>query len=404
VVSSTRTKKAPVELPEYAQKGTETQWYKGWTLTEAEREVFRQRSRASQLARINADKGGNSDPLQSLYLPRLDPSDLMPQLERNGLTALSLFSGGGGLDLGFDRAGYGHIASFDILPFAGATLLRNRPHWNVHSGENGDVVRVQWETFRGTVDVVHGGPPCQPFSTAGRQNGADDVRDMFPHFVKVVLAVKPRAFVAENVTGLAGKKFAEYLRKTFLDPLGAEYNIKSFRLDASMFGVPQKRSRLFFVGFRDRISASKFREPDPTHHGLTASAPTLFQNANRTMGVREALGLPDLGFDELAPTLRSALTGPRHTTSILSSTAALKVWTKLQIWPNGVAKSREAAQAFPAKDGHYRMSVSDCAVIQGFPPDWHFEGATYQALGLLGNSVAPPMGYSVAVSVAATLR
>lgn len=122
------------------------------------------------------------------------------------------------------------------------------------------------------------------------------------------------------------------------------------------------------------------------------------------MGVREALGLPAIGYDELAPTIRSALTGPRHTTSILSSTAALKVWTKLAIWPNGVARSREAAQAFPAKDGHYRMSVEDCAVIQGFPTDWQFEGATYQALGLIGNSVAPPMGYNVALAVAAALK
>jgi DNA (cytosine-5)-methyltransferase 1 len=72
----------------------------------------------------------------------------------------------------------------------------------VFGGEEGDVSRVDWIKYRGFVDVVHGGPPCQPFSSAGRQNGHNDERNLFPEFVRAVRAIKPQAFVAENVRAL----------------------------------------------------------------------------------------------------------------------------------------------------------------------------------------------------------
>lgn len=122
------------------------------------------------------------------------------------------------------------------------------------------------------------------------------------------------------------------------------------------------------------------------------------------MGVREALGLPDIGFDTLAPTLRSGLTGPRHITSILNSVSALKVWNQLQIWPNGVARSRELASAYVAKNNHFRLSVADCMLIQGFPVNWPFGPPVYVALGLIGNAVAPPMAYHLALEVSVALR
>ena len=71
------------------------------------------------------------------------------------------------------------------------------------------------------------------------------------------------------------------------------------------------------------------------------------------MGVRQALGLPNIGYDALSPTIRSGLTGPRHTTSILSSSSAKKQWEQLEIWPNGVAKNRLNAHKFVAKNRHF---------------------------------------------------
>ncbi len=129
----------------------------------------------------------------------------------------------------------------------------------------------------------------------------------------------------------------------------------------------------------------------------------VLSNLPFTMGARSALGLSDIGVDALAPTLRSGLTGPRHTTSVVNSATAAKQWAQLAIWPNGVAPTREAASAFVAKDNHFRLSILDCMILQGFPADWPIEPPVYKALGLIGNSVAPPMGYAVAAAIAAAL-
>ncbi|MDY6807019.1 MAG: DNA cytosine methyltransferase, partial [Cyanobacteriota bacterium] len=158
---------------------------------------------------------------------------------------------------------------------------------------------------------------------------------------------------------------------------------------------------------------AKYRPPLPTHywHHLPTDKSNkpvqlnLFDDLNspeklqRCMGVREALGLADIGFDALSPTIRSALTGPRHTTSILSSVSAQKAWEKLLLWPNGVAENREKARLFVAKNGHFRLSVADCGILQGFPEEWQISGAVYMALGQIGNAVPPPMAYRVAESI-----
>ena len=92
----------------------------------------------------------------------------MPRRRRHGLRALSLFSGGGGLDLGFERAGFDHVASFDVLEICGATLRRSRPDWRVFRGSAGDVNRVDWSRFAGAADVVHGGPPVPAVLDRGK--------------------------------------------------------------------------------------------------------------------------------------------------------------------------------------------------------------------------------------------
>ena len=116
------------------------------------------------------------------------------------------------------------------------------------------------------------------------------------------------------------------------------------------------------------------------------------------------MGLLNTGFDNLAPTIRSAFTGKRNTTSILNSTAGQKVWGDMEIWPNGVQADRKRASAFPAKNGHFRLSVQDVGLIQGFPESWEFAGAVYQVLGQIGNSVSPPVAYQVALSIVNVLK
>ena len=223
--------------------------HQGWDITEEQREVYRQRSKQSSLAKAKALRGEGPSPIHPINKPKLNTENLMPQLPSNGFSTLSLFSGGGGLDLGFDRAGFTHVASYDKLAEAGVTLRQARPHWQVFAGEQGDVTKVDWREYRGLVDVIQGGPPCQPFSVAGRQKGNSDSRDMFPEFVRAVLEIEPVAFVAENVTALVGKKFSHYVREYIERPLQQQYYLTRFVLEASSFGVPQVRK----AGFLCRI-------------------------------------------------------------------------------------------------------------------------------------------------------
>ncbi|MDD9960558.1 MAG: DNA cytosine methyltransferase [Gammaproteobacteria bacterium] len=324
----------------------------------------------------------------------------MPERESRGLAALSLFSGGGGLDYGFERAGFAHVASFDVLDVCGETLRANRPSWTVFSGSSGDVSTTEFAGFAGSVDVVHGGPPCQPFSVAGKQSGGCDRRDMWPSFIRAIRTIRPAAFVAENVPGLLGRRFDNYVEETIVGPLSQHYNITSFRLSASAFGVPQERRRVFFVGFKSAAAALRYTVPAATH----GDQGELFSVRSRTLGARAALGLDGTGFDCFAPTLRSGFTGPRKTTSILNSKASQRVWEQLRIWPNGVQDSREAAIRFPPENGHFRLAVQDCGLLQGFPEDWRFAGAVYQVIGQIGNSVCPPVAYAVANSIADAIR
>ena len=354
-----------------------------WDLTDERRAQYAQSSRQSQLARREAEVRAAREPeipLTIKYQPSLD----MPKREPNGIRALSLFSGGGGLDLGFDNAGFNHVASYDVLEFAGETLKTNRPDWDVYSGHAGDVTKIDWEAYRNQIDVLHGGPPCQPFSIAGRRKGNGDQRDMFPDFLKAVKQIEPEIFVAENVLGFLSKNFEGYRNELFSE-VRKTYKLTTFILSAKDFGVPQDRRRAIIVGAKRAIGHSF----DP---GLIVTSPAI-------RGVTDALGLPPRAKDTPAPTLRCTLTGPRQTTSIANSTASVKKWTSLGIWPHGVSPNRSIAASFPTKNQTYRLCVEECQTLQGFPLDWVFSGAVYQRLGLIGNSVCPPVAYALAASI-----
>jgi DNA (cytosine-5)-methyltransferase 1 len=380
-----------------------------YIISEEKRAEYRRISLESRLAKSGAEQGLHTA-LHCVNSPRLNPDDFMLPLEKNDLKTLSLFSGGGGLDLGFDKAGYKHIASYELIPICKDTLLKNRPDWLVFGGaKEGDVTKIDWREYAGKIDIIHGGPPCQPFSIAGEQKGKDDDRNMWGEFTRAVNTIKPRAFVAENVLGLLNPKFDDFVKTYILEPL-KDYHIVKFEMNAADFGIPQIRKRVFFVGFRDKKALKKFIIPRATHvhshfenskNKKTVSIHEKYQS--KTMGVREALGLDDIGFDNLAPTIRSGFTGKRNTTSVLNSSAGQKSWGDIQIWASGVQSDRERASRFPAQNGHFRLAVQDIALIQGFPESWKFSGAAYQILGQIGNSVSPPVAYQVAKNVAIAL-
>lgn len=196
------------------------------------------------------------------------------------MKSVELFAGGGGLALGAHLSGYESIMALEweknscsTLRLNASTLFSN-DRSRVHEG---DIRVFDSSLIPGGFDVLLGGPPCQPFSIAGHKLGFDDSRDLFPEYIRILEATRPRAFLIENVKGLTAKRFEDYLnfihlQLTYVDCLpkkggswgehyrrllglsqknsNAVYKVQSKLLNAVDFGVPQYRERLFIIGFR----------------------------------------------------------------------------------------------------------------------------------------------------------
>ena len=180
------------------------------------------------------------------------------------MKAIDLFAGAGGLSLGLKNAGWDVVAAIEFDKYAAATHQHNLPGTKTLRT---DVRDVDWAKFKG-IDLVAGGPPCQPFSVSGKQLGEQDLRDMVPEFVRIVSIVRPQAFLMENVKGLASAKFADYLSDAIARFSKLGYTVNHTVLSAADFGVPQFRERLFVVGMLD----GPFKFPKRTH-GPSAKKP-----------------------------------------------------------------------------------------------------------------------------------
>ena len=181
------------------------------------------------------------------------------------MRSLDLFSGAGGLTRGLHDAGWDTVAAVEIDPHANETYAANFPGVEL---VRSDIRSVDFRRWRGTVDLVVGGPPCQPFSVAGRQRSHEDPRDCVPDFIRAVRGVQPVAFMMENVPGLASPRHRTYLLAIVNELRNADFHVTVGVLDAARFGVPQFRRRLFVVGTRDQ----RFLFPEPAY-GYNAPLP-----------------------------------------------------------------------------------------------------------------------------------
>jgi DNA (cytosine-5)-methyltransferase 1 len=207
------------------------------------------------------------------------------------MRSVELFSGCGGLALGLSRAGFQHELMVEWDFDAVETVLYNKRrgirhvrHWPI---EQTDVREICWADFAG-IDLIAGGPPCQPFAINGKHLGHKDRRDMWPEAIRAVREAKPRAFLFENVRGLARPAFADYLRWIVLslshpDRIrreGEDYSSHLARLEAAKhphylvtvlqvnaadYGAPQKRHRVIIVGLRYDLTDHAPELPSPTH-------------------------------------------------------------------------------------------------------------------------------------------
>lgn len=184
-------------------------------------------------------------------------------------TSIELFAGGGGLALGMEKAGFHHVMLNEFDHAACQTLKTNRPEWNVVEG---DVHNVDFTPYRGKVDFISGGFPCQAFSYAGEKRGFEDARGtLFFELARAVKEIQPKVFMGENVRGLFTHENGQTLQviKDVIADLG--YTLIEPRvLKAIMYQVPQKRERLILIAIRNDIADKvTFHWPAPYHKILT---------------------------------------------------------------------------------------------------------------------------------------
>ncbi len=169
---------------------------------------------------------------------------------KQSLNFISLFTGAGGLDIGFKEAGFCGLFASDIMPQAKDSYLLNYPNDTFVLEDIRKLSLVDIKAHIGTkkVDVIIGGPPCQGFSNMGNKNSADPRNLLFESYVKIVDALRPRCFVFENVKGLCTMFEGRYFKQVVSSFLEIGYNIHYALIDTSNYGVPQKRERIFIVG------------------------------------------------------------------------------------------------------------------------------------------------------------
>lgn len=335
-------------------------------------------------------------------------------------TVVSLYSGAGGLDVGFIAAGFEVVWANDSDPWAAKTYAANIGDHMVC----GDVLSTPLPDHQ--PDVLVGGPPCQGFSVIGRMRVDDPRSQHIFHFMDAVERLQPRAFVMENVKALYENPRWQPLRdelKRRAEALG--YATDLFCLNAADFGVPQARERMFFVGHAGEQAPA---EPPTTTEGSPVT-------------VRQALGaLPAFGEPgnstrtgaRVIPSRDPIMRPTAHTGSLLfnGSGRPLHLDRPAKTLPASmggnatpIIDQEELDHGSPAWVVEYhqhllnggrplkaaptrlrRITVEEAAALQSFPPDHRFLGPRVAQYRQIGNAVPPRLAEAVAGSVLAALR
>jgi DNA (cytosine-5)-methyltransferase 1 len=386
------------------------------------------------------------------------------------MKSIELFVGAGGLALGTASAGFKHVGVFEWDKYACDTIRENAANklepvvaWPLFQG---DVRGVDFRCFEDRIDLVSGGPPCQPFSLGGKHRGRLDDRDMFPQAVRAVREIRPKAFIIENVRGLTRPVFYnyfQYIRLQFEFPeielrdneewqdhlsrlekhktrgkiRGLRYNVVSEVLNAADYGVPQRRERVFIVGFRDDLGIDwSFPEATHSREALRRSQSRGGDYWNRHC--ISARKLPAWARSALLGTAvnqttieavdckswvttRDAITGLPRPAKYPASEVANH---RLQLGSRAYAGHTGSPLDLPAKtlkagdhgvpggenmlildDGSVRyFTVRESARLQTFPDDFVFHGTWTETMRQLGNAVPVRLAAAVVGSVSESLR
>lgn len=336
---------------------------------------------------------------------------------------VSLYSGCGGLDIGFRWAGFRPVWANDIDPTALETYRSVLPG---HPAVAGDIGNLPDRPGRGDADIVVGGPPCQGFSVAGRMDPHDPRSRHVSTFLDVVEDVKPRAFVMENVKALAvNRRWAGLLEQLIAratDLMGARPSL--LVLNASEHGVPQARERMFLIGIRGDQGSPVDPDADtaanlPTLRAALECLPAYGAPGNDTICPAKitiakapvlrrspwagmlfnGAGRP-MDLDRPAPTLPASMGGNKtpivDQQQLESGAEPWVVEYHAHLWEGG-----SPYQHVP--DRLRRITVEEAAAIQTFPRGMRWAGPQSARFRQIGNAVPPELAYRVALAVRKSL-
>lgn len=382
------------------------------------------------------------------------------------LRSIELFTGAGGLALGLERAGWHHEALVERDQHACSTIRLNESRGHPLAKEwrllARDVREMRYETLSNRIDMVAGGPPCQPFSLGGKHQAYLDTRDMFPEAVRAVRELRPKCFVFENVKGLLRPGFSDYFQYVLLQlthPLlerrpdeaweshlsrlerrhtGGTADELSYRvvhrlLDAVAYGVPQHRHRVFIVGFRADLNR-EWSFPEPTHspdrllweqwvtgsyweeHGIVRNdRPAIPSHLRvRVERLTKEYGLfPPLG--QRCRTVRDAFAGLPDPATGHHPVPNHEFRDGARPYPGHTGSSLdEPSKTLKAgdhgvpggenmimlPDGRCRYyTVRESARLQTFPDDYLFSGSWTEAMRQIGNAVPVNLAAAVGASI-----
>ncbi len=330
-------------------------------------------------------------------------------LNKQSPKVVSLFTGGGGLDLGLEAAGFETVFATDIDEHSCISLRKNKeickkksiPLFQHSIIKQTDITKLKTEDIlescglkKGELSLLAGGPPCQAFSVFGKRQGTKDPRGLLPYeYLRLLIELEPRAFIFENVYGLLtinnGETFSELCKKLETPIKGLKYKLSIFRLNAADYGVPQFRDRIFVIGCRfgkkiEEIPAICSPTPDKSNSQL----------AYRT--VSDGLkGIPKMGKG------LANHTGRKHSQRIIERYASLKFGErdpKTRI--NKLDPKKPSYTIIVGSDkgggkGHVHphepreVTPRESARMQTFPDWWEFSGTSRHPIRQIGNAVPP---------------
>jgi len=333
------------------------------------------------------------------------------------MRAVSLFSGCGGLDVGLERAGFKAVFASDLDPWCAASYSRNFPGVPFFEGTAADLTRDRLaKVSRGAtlegVELLVGGPPCPPFSKSRfyrteKPRALEDAvgEETINAYLAVLGAIRPRAFILENVAGLAYKIHGSALELIMATASDLGYKLSTNVINAADYGVPQIRERFFIVGMLD----AHFEFPEPTH-SKEPGVDLLSQRRRPWVTAGEAIG--DLDTEANADDTRHFAGGKYHHLlreippgdNYLYFTAKrghpnpqfewrkrywsflLKLSPELPSW---TIQARRSNNMGPLHWRNRILRIAEVKRLQTFPDDWYLAGTVERQWRQVGNAVPP---------------